>query len=274
MKAKATLADLCSESSSPIAKVQDKIVGHLEGWGENAPLWQLFHCVGGSPNEHRSILRAKESLLQLSVACLDHFELRMCNPPYSPTGLADPHLAADRRRQIATAFLRAPQHCLSLFCIRLRERYPELRSLLGEGRHLIEAWSTSTFVGIDWTERMHGRMRQDLRSEKRARSFARAANTMMCQELRSVHIAAGGDDPGKLGRVPWKSLADPSGDSPNTDSGAGQGAKGGNPYYHFKNHKFRVHTQVFCPGRSMQPAEQVDLEAKCKLEWSKMGEGQ
>ena len=77
VKVKATLADLCSDSSSPIAKVQDNIVCQLEGWGEHTKQWEMFHCVGGSPQEHRSILQAKASLLQLAAACLGHFELRM-----------------------------------------------------------------------------------------------------------------------------------------------------------------------------------------------------
>ena len=197
----------------------------------------------------------------------------MSNPPYSLIPMADPQVAADRRREIAFAFLRVPLHCLSLFCKRLRERCPDMRSLLGEGRHLIEAWSKSTFVGIDWTERMHGRMRQDLRSEKRARSFTRSANTMLCQELRSVHIAAGGSDPGKL-RFSSTSTTNPSGDSPNPVSGAGQRAKGGHPYLAFRNHKFKVQKQLFYQGRSMQPAERMDLEERCRLEWTSMDEDQ
>ena len=87
-----------------------------------------------------------------------------------------------------------------------------------------------------------------------------------------MHIAAGGSDSGKIGRAPSTSAANPSGDLPNPDSGAGQGTSGGHPYLLYMNHKVMVQKRLFYKGRSMSPAEQMELEEKCRLEWIRMDE--
>jgi hypothetical protein len=195
---RATLKDLCGHESSSIASAQDKIVQLLDGWGANAPIWQLFHSTGGSADDDEFTFSAKSQLLQQSAALLDHLELRMCNPPYSLIKLVDAGVPDVEARQAAIGFFKVSDHCLNTFCKRLKALYPNRSALVCEGKKVIQAWAESSCVAIDGTERSHGQMRQDLRTEKRARNFTRSSNKMVCSEVRVGHIARGGLDPAKI----------------------------------------------------------------------------
>jgi len=86
---RATLLELCSRTASPIAKTQGQIVELLEGWGSDSSAWKLFHCMGGDADNESSVLSAKAQLLQQAAAVVDHFELRMSQPPYTLVKLAE-----------------------------------------------------------------------------------------------------------------------------------------------------------------------------------------
>ena len=150
-KKKATLADLCCGSESPISKAQARIVEKLQAWGADGPSWRLLTCVGASPWDVRAAMMAKSELLLLSAALVDHFELRMSRPPYTLIRLLNPEISQVEQRRIVLEFLRAPVHCLSLLCRRLRELCPTMRPMLNLGRSVVQAWATNCFVGIDAT---------------------------------------------------------------------------------------------------------------------------
>ena len=271
-KKRATLADLCSSSASPIAKAQNRVVDRLEGWGVDGPCWLLLTCVGGSPGDVRAALMAKSELLLLSAAIVDHFELRMSHPPYTLIRLLDPDLPLADQRRCAQSFLRAPEHCLSLFCRRLRQRCPSVRLLLSHGREIIEAWATSCFVGIDHTERSHGQLRQNLRSSTRARSFTRGANYMVCQELRSAHIQKGGRDPAVLDASSCgTATASAEGATPGAASTKRpSGGHTANPYLFFRNQKLASRKKVVASDRKLTQEELDGIEVACRSEWEGM----
>ena len=275
-KRRATLADVCSNSLSPISKVQDRVVDRLERWGADGPPWLLLTCVGASPRDDGAALMAKAELLQMSAAIVDHFELRMSHPPYTLIRLLDPDLGKADQVRIAQGFLRAPQHCLSLFSQRLRQRCPSVKALLSRGRNVIEAWATSCFVGIDATERSHGQLRSDLRSDKRARSFTRGANRSLCQELRSAHLQGGGRDPAILDVSSLgATAASTEGASPGQSSaGRPSPQLGLNPYLLFRNEKLKSVKAFLSPQRPLTQLQLSDFEATCKREWEDMDDSE
>ena len=66
---KATIAQLCDESSSPLAKIQDQVVRLLHAWGDVDSPWELFVMLGGC------LLRRRERPLR-EVILVTNF---MCN---------------------------------------------------------------------------------------------------------------------------------------------------------------------------------------------------
>ena len=146
--------------------------------------------------------------------------------------------------------------------------------LSANGARVIAAWADSAVVGIDVTERSHARVRQDLKSDARARSFTRAVDTAVCQDLRAIHVAAGGSDPAKLETAPAAdpdfgdlALVDFATEKPQKASREGRGL---NPYLQFRNHKFSTFKQIHAPDRPMSLAERRALGKTCREEWNAM----
>ena len=187
----------------------------------------MLTSVGVNFEDPRCALKAKAELLTLSAGLLDHFELRMSAPPYSLIQLLSTGASPGEHRRCVDKFLRTPEHCLSEFCKRLRARCPTIASMLGEGRIIVEAWAKGSFLAIDRTERSHGLMRQELRSEHRARSFTRSSHRSLCQELKSLHIRRGGADPAKAGFPTEDRGVSPQGASPQGASPQGASPLGG-----------------------------------------------
>ena len=208
---RASLADLCCWDRNPISNAQACIVEKLRAWGEEGPEWEALAGIRASFDNPRCALLANAELLALAAGLVDHFELRMGAPPYSLIRLISPGASPRDKRQCVVSFLRTPEHCLSLFCRRLRNRCPTESAMLRHGRGIVEAWAKGSFLDIGRTERSHGLMRQDVRSEHRARSFTRSANHSLCQELKAVHMQRGGTDPvtGTAGASPAEGASPP-----------------------------------------------------------------
>ena len=272
-KPRVTLKELCDSSSSQISAVQRRILDRLEAWGMEGPDWALYTRLGGSPHDRRLALLAKRDLLRLGASTLDHFELRMSQPPYTLIALADPAIPDAKRRCIATSFLNEPLHCLSLFCRRLRDLCPDESTLMGKGAQLVDAWAKGSYVAIDMSERSHAQLRQKIRSDKGARAFVPAANRLVCSQLRDTHIALGGRDPALLDVSSHDEAGGDEGAAPHAQQEPGSGrpsASGLNPYLVYRNHRFHTHKQTLTRGAKMKREEMQALEQKCKADWARM----
>ena len=126
--------------------------------------WALLVAVRGDFNAGAQRKFAREQLLQLSAGLLDHFETRWGEPPYSLTPLIDPETPEADRTRIAREFLDKPLHCLSPFLLTLRRYCPTVQRVLRDGVHVIRAWNANTKLGIDFVERLLGRVCTNVRA--------------------------------------------------------------------------------------------------------------
>ena len=149
--------------------------------GEEGPVWDVLAGVGARFDNLRCALTAKAELLALVAGLVHHSELRVGAPPYSLNRLISQGASPGDKCRCAESFLRTPEHCLSECCRCLRPRCPTTDTSLRHGRGIIEAWAEGSILDIGRIDRSHGLMRQDLRSEHRARSFTRSANHSLCQ---------------------------------------------------------------------------------------------
>ena len=263
-----SLAVLCDWKRNPISEAQWAIVELVQAWGVPDCLWLTVAAVGGRFDDPRCALKAKAELLAMAAGLVDHFELRMGDPPYSLIRLLSPDASPAVHRRCVDSFLRCPEHCLTEFAKRLRQQHPTAEAMLGGGRRIVEAWAKGSFIDIGRTERSHGLMRQELRSEQRARSFVRSANRSVCQEVRSVHIRRGGTDPLKAGSA---------GVSPTALDASSKkvphlGGRSLPPFLFFRNHRFSRHRKKAKPGQKMKPDDIQKLSEQCQAEWEAMSE--
>lgn len=173
-----------------------------------------------------------------------------------------------------------PDHCLSLFCRRLKLNFPSPEALLGGGRVVVQAMLKGNFVAIDFSERAHARLRVDLRSTGRSKNFTVSNNRMLCQNTRAamkntldkapakdislVALPSFGASPGGGNAVVGRS----SGDGGSTDQA--QRKKGGNPYFQFLNHKRQSFKAHRAPDRPLTQQELGTIQRQSRLEWEAM----
>ena len=270
-----TLADFCCWERNPISVAQDRIVKRLQAWGTEGPIWSVLAGVGARFDDPRCALLAKAELLAMSAGLVDHFELRMVAPPYSLIRLLSPGVSPGVQRRCVESFLQTPEHCLTDFCKRLRARCPTIAAVLRQGRPIIEAWAKGSFLGIGRTEqRSHGLMRQELRSERRARSFTRSANRSLCQELRSTHMKRGGTDPAKPAPLTSSQGGGVGeGDPPSKkQKDRGLVRRKLSPYLVFLNFELHHCKAQIAPDRPMTAAERQRVDDRCSAEWRAMTE--
>ena len=117
--------------------------------------------------------------MQLSASLFEHFDLKWCHPPYTLIPLLEEGVPLADKRRLAESFLRRPYHCCSFFLEKLRLNFPSVRSLLGEGVHVLRTWNSNLSLGIDYSERAHYALRLKLRSSGVARNATAAANTVL-----------------------------------------------------------------------------------------------
>ena len=264
-----SLAELCDWQDNPISKAQWSIVELLQAWGESECCWFAVEAVGVGFDDTRSALKAKAELLAMAAGLVDHFELRMGAPPYSLIRLLSPAASQAELRRCVESFLRCPEHCLTEFAKRLRQQHPTVEAMLGSGRRIVEAWAKGCFVDIGRTERSHGLMRQELRSEQRARCFVRSANRSVCQEVKSLHIRRGGTDPV---RAPFDLAgASPAAlkDSSSKARKPSLGGRGLPPFLFFRNYQFHQH-KLARHDQKMTEEGIERLGIQCQMEWDAM----
>jgi hypothetical protein len=265
---RADLADFVDEENSPVAHLEARLSLLLLVWGPHAPDWQLFVGLGGDVLDDSARKWARQTVLQTASATFDVFEQRMSHPPFTLFKLDDARLPADVRHAVAKDFTEYPKHCLSLFCLRLREQFPTTSELLQQGPAVMRALALSTSISIDGTERSHTQLRLDVRSTGKAANFTTAANRVWCQQLRSEHERRSGTDPAK---VPFDgSLSMPLVDGgADVDRPAKRRKGGGNPRFEWQNFKLKQHKLRL--ARTLTQDELDDFYLTCDRQWAEAG---
>lgn len=267
---RATLGSLLDESSSPLAMCQRALLDHLSYWSALASHWALFAAMGGMFDNTECRRFARMHLLTISASLLDHFELRMAHPPYSLLVLASSGVGLDRKMAAATRFRDVPDHCLNVFCRRLRRAYPGDEALLRSGSHLLKALADSPFISVDKSERLHASMRVDLRSTGRARCFTTSSDRIVCQEVRAEHQTRSGVDPSKaLVSSGTSRRRGSEAASAVVDAKPDQRARAtrGGARMVWQNHKMSAFKAAVAPARPLTNTERKRVQDRCSEEW-------
>ena len=230
---RAGLAKLVDEGASPVGVLLQKLLGYLEDCSAGAEHWLLLSALGGDFSLDKVRVWARQLLLQTASATFEFFEHRLSHPPFTLFKLGDDRVPARVQRDLADQFLYTNEHCLSLFCCRLRKLYPTRHALLEHAPAVMRALDGGSEVCIDSTERLHASLRLELRSTGAASSFAVGANRLMCSQLRAAHQQLTECDPAVL---PLPSLAEETVRPRSKSTGCG-----GNPKLEFRNHKLKTH---------------------------------
>ena len=87
-----------------------------------------------------------------------------------------------------------PLQCLPLSMQRMRRRWPDKRVFTKNATPLVLKMLMIAPPHITPVELVHGLMRQDLNSTRKARSFAASANRTLCKQIQNEHHNVGGID--------------------------------------------------------------------------------
>jgi len=242
---RAGLAFLVDEGESPIAGLLQELLMLLRDWRADAPHWRLLAAMGGDFTNDEVRRLARQMILPTGAAGFDYFEQRMSHAPFTLFKLGDARVPRSRQRAIGTTFFKIPEHCLSLFCLRLRKsKCPNLMELLETAPKIMKALDAGAQVAIDQTERSHAGLRVDLRSTGQAANFTDGVNRFFCQQFRALHIAAGGEDPAATCRSGSASSAAVA-----TEPLAKRRRSGGNPRQKCWNFKLAAYKARIAPDR-------------------------
>ena len=216
----------------------------------------MFVALGGDVADDCARRWARQVVLHTAAATFDVFEQRLSHPPFTLFKLGDARLTPARRRSVATDFEQYPEHCLSSFCRRLREQFPNAHDMLERVPDVMHALAVSTPISIDPTERSHAQFRLDVRSTGKAANFTAAANRVWCEQLRAEHERRSGADPAKApfdGHVPLPTPGS-GGDVVAADQPPKR-RKGGNARVQWQNFKLQQYKQRVAPSRALTDDE-------------------
>jgi hypothetical protein len=192
----------------------------------------------------------------------------MSHPPYNLIRLLDETMARRDRRKIAEDFLSRPTECLSLFCRHLRARFPTVAGIVGDALQVIHAWSESAYISVDFCERSHAQMRQDLKVDARARSFTSSSNHILCKQASASHMSRGGADP---------AIATSLHASPDPRGAILAGVADKRPRasinarLNWQNHRLAQYKKQHARGRKLTRDELSSFWTRCSGEWEAMG---
>lgn len=274
----ATLSQMLDLRTSPVARAEQGLCDLLADWRPASPGWRLLAALGCNFGGLEEAMRARSAVLGLCAALYDLFVLRFSQPPYTLLRLADPAAEASERLAVSTDFLARPDHCLSVFCRRLRDRCPSPQALMQEAPHIMTALSHGLAMGVDYTERSHATMRQELRTGGRARSGAVAANRVIVQQTRAEHMQRCGVDPARAKAAPPGAAAalapepPPGQIVPAQRAATATSRRGGNAAMSWRNNKLAVFKRTHAPHRPLTAEELSRFRAAAAAEWAALPE--
>eukprot|EP00959_Pyramimonas_sp_CCMP1952_P005400 113748-Pyramimonas_sp.AAC.2 len=131
---------------------------------------------------------------------------------------------------------------------------------LTKGRASIHAWASSD-ICIDFSERAHALMRQDLGGSGHARNPTVASNRVFMKMCMQCHAQAGGASvcPVCVGQF---ALSD-----------AREHSKGGSAYMEYHNFKLHSYKQLHAPDRPLTEDETRAAEEKITRGWESIRNG-
>ncbi|CAK0797176.1 unnamed protein product, partial [Prorocentrum cordatum] len=175
-----TLSELLGREHGSFPTIQRDLLRMMERYVDGEQLAELTRL--GVDCDDDGVRRwTKSYLLQLSASTYDHFEKRFESPPYTLLVLADGSATDEEKHMAINSFFACPDHCLSMFCLRLKGLCPTPEEMITRGAAIMEAFGDTALHSTDFCERSHNVVRQDLRSDGPARNFTTSVNRIFCR---------------------------------------------------------------------------------------------
>jgi hypothetical protein len=285
-RSRISLWDFTCPASSPVVKAQETYVRLLSDWSPESSTFKLLQLTGGDMTSVELMMKARAHFLKLDVGVFDHFTLRLGGPPYS---LLSMYFGDSVTREFVDRklghFYSMPLQCFALMCRQLRSRFPNKNTIKEEARDDLLFWSNTTDLAMDFSERSHGQMRTDLRSDVRARSVFDSASRMICHQIQSEHVSRNGDPVGAscvkvsdlmaLGeKSSMLDMIDFHGDDTGiqTEYGcvvqdASNNRHGGSEFIRFRSSKLKAFKAICSPLQPLSKEEIQKFEYRVLKEW-------
>ena len=269
---RSSLFQLAHPASSPIPVFMGELSWLLTCWGGHEAAWMLLSLVGGDFASADLRVQARRQILQLLAGCFDLFEVRLSSPPYNLLALCHSDLSVPQRRDLVRGFMAENYACLPPLAKRLRDMFGTIPDMIFKAPRVLESWAKHTFCAIDFCERSHAAMRQDLRSAGRAKSFTASANRMLCRQMVSEHVCRGGTALSAQGVASLDSRSGCSAQGEASTSGVSLAGHPGNPFIRFRNAKVTAWKAVHAPDRPLTRQEREELDHMSKQAWASLKE--
>jgi hypothetical protein len=260
LRERITLVELVGE----VAECQEALLLLLERWGPDSEQWVLLRLVCGSEIMRDASIQmwSRSFIMQLSAAVNDHFEERMKHAPYSLMDVEDPSLPPHIVDSKINAFLAEDFHCLPLSCRRLRVRYPTFHAMRYNGARSMTALGLAAAHCIDFSERSHNQMRQDLRSDGKARSVTASSNRVFLRQAAAEHVDRGATDPVKT------TVAEPPPSvAPKPKAAPKRVCQRGHGRQCWQNFRLQILKETQYSDRTIPPDILAAFYEKCEAEW-------
>jgi hypothetical protein len=266
---RATLADIVHPCRSPVAIAQQSLLALATDFNCDDGPWRLLTMLGLDPGDAALRRLARRNVLQVSAGFTDVFELRLEGAPYRHGWLTFPEVDQNIKEQIVRDFFDLDPRCLSFFCLRLRQLYPNARQFLREAPPIIIAWLLSTSTGIDFSERCHAVMRQDIAKAGTgpAVNFVNVANRSLCRQFVNEHTRRGGRDPATL------PLSDLEGVVISGQQDAARqsvrASRGSSAFLEFHAMRAQSYKAIFSPSEPLSEESRRHMEDSIQQDWAR-----
>ena len=266
-----SLSALVHPVTSPIVKAQTDLARLLFNFGPadvgagQQPSWLAYELLCGAWDHPEKRLEARRCILQLSAATLDLFEMRMEKAPYRLLWLThdDDVVPAGAKAEVVGSFFQAPEACLPLLCLRLKEMHPTIERFKVGAVAPLRTLGLGTCVSVDFSERAHSQFRHDVASPTSGADFEACSNRLLLRQFIAAHVVAGGTDPASktASDIAVEAGLAPA-DKPRT--------RACTTYVVFSNSRRMAIKQLVAPNRKMSRAEVAAMEANIKEQWGRV----
>ena len=183
---KMSLADLCDPDVSPVVVAHEHIVELMAAWDETNDKCALMLHLGADFQDRDLRLGARAHFLRMESGLVTYYSIRLSHPPYSLTVMLTERLETVKDAAVDN-FFDLPFKCGSLMLQNWRTRFSreQFKRLGGDE---VRTWLHSCGVAIDFSERSHGQMRQDINTVAGSAEVRRAGDRMFCRQLSKAHL--------------------------------------------------------------------------------------
>lgn len=262
--AKTSLTALVHPKTSPIIMCQNKLWSMAKRFdlSESSP-WLLLPKVGADLCMLEVKLYARKHILQLAAGVTQYFDMRMSEGVYRLSWTMFDDIPKEWTLDMLNKLFATPKGCRSFAVSQLVQMFPSIPMMMAKAPPIVRLLLETTATSIDFSERSHNQLRQDLHSAGPAASLASASERILCRQFAAEHVLRGGRDPA-LEPLPIL-CAEATGDPKSSGNRKGTGGSG---FQYFHNLRLGAFKAMHSPNTPLSADEVRHCEEKIKQEWA------